>query len=140
MNKSLSRTISSLALAGLAGAFVSIAEPAEARKTQCQIKYTSCNNRCVGAYNDPIPCIHRTCDRQYDNCAAAEDKGGGKGGKGGRAGFGANTKQSGPVASGPYSPRGPMSPGPFAPGGMKSKQSGASGSGAPSRQPGFGRR
>lgn len=54
-------------------------EPAEARKTACQIKYTGCNDRCVSRHDDPIPCIKRTCDRQYDNCVAAEGGGKGKG-------------------------------------------------------------
>jgi hypothetical protein len=133
MSKHLSRTVlSSLALAGLAGAFVSMAEPAAARQTQCQQKFTGCNDRCFGRHDDPMPCIQRTCYRQYDNCVAAEDKGGkgggGKGGKGGKAGFGANTKPSGPVASGPFSPR-PANPG-LPTGGIKPKPDGGIGTGS----------
>ena len=72
MRKSI---ISTVALASLAGvALVYSAEPAAA-KSACQAKFNSCNSRGFAKYDDPFPCIHRTCDRQFDNCVAT---GGGK--------------------------------------------------------------
>jgi hypothetical protein len=118
MSNYLSKSIlSGLALAGLGVALLAGAGPAEARKTACQVKYSACNSRCMGAYNDPFPCIQRTCDRQYDNCAAAEGVGGGgKGGKGGRAGLVGSSQPN-------FSPR-TTNPGPLPQGGVKPTQNG----------------
>lgn len=70
-------------------------EPAAARKTACQVKYSGCNDRCFARHDDPIPCIKRTCDRQFDNCVAAEGGGKGKG----RGRFSAIPQKGGPAAS-----------------------------------------
>ena len=59
------------ALIGVAGSFLALAEPAEAAKKTCLQRYNACNQRCAGAAGpgqDWLPCIRRTCDRQYDNC------------------------------------------------------------------------
>jgi hypothetical protein len=109
----------SIALAGLAGAFLSAAEPAEARSISCSAKYQGCNRRCAaaaGSQGDWLPCIERTCNRQYDNCVAA-------GGRGPRRGLMATLKP-GPVASGPQTPRGPVNQGPFPLGGVQPKNGG----------------
>ncbi len=125
MNPFFSKSImSGIALAGLAGAFLSTATPAEAKKTQCQVKYSACNSRCFKVNDNPFPCIQRTCDRQYDNCAAAEGIGGGKGGKGGRAGLVAPVQQSGSVMSGPQTPLDATKIGPLIRSGMTPKENG----------------
>lgn len=135
MNTFFSKLItSSIALAGLAGALLASAEPAEARKmNSCQIKHSYCSERCImnNDYGQIGACIQRTCDRQHPGCGGESLGGGGKGGKGGRGGFVANTKPTGPVASGPQSPRGPVNPGPFPPGGMKPKQNNGWGGSGP---------
>ena len=113
MSKRFSKfVISSATLGGLAAVLLSAAGPAEAKRMSCIAKYRACNQRCAasaGANGDWVPCIQRTCNRQYDNCAE---------GGGGRAGLVAPTRP-GPVVSGPQSPRGPVNPGPFPPGGMR---------------------
>jgi hypothetical protein len=114
MNTFFSKSImSGVTLGGLAVALLAGAGPAEARPMSCLAKYQGCNQRCAaaaGSQGDWVPCIQRTCNRQYDNCVGA-------GGRGGRRGFVANLQQPGPVASGPQSPRRPGNSGPFVPGG-----------------------
>jgi len=76
-------------------------QPAFATKQTCQQKYLSCQQRCFNRHGDPLPCINRTCNKQFDNCAAA----------GGRANFSAKTakpvNQSSPVI-GPRKRGGPF--------------------------------
>ncbi|MEQ1713742.1 MAG: hypothetical protein ABL908_20430 [Hyphomicrobium sp.] len=82
LSKALRKAASAASVPVVALGFLAIGaavEPAAARKTACQVKYTGCNDRCFARYDDPVPCIHRTCDRQYDNCVAAEGGGKGKG-------------------------------------------------------------
>src|SRR5919202_3781329 len=59
--------VSGAALGGLAVMLLSGADPAEARPKSCLETYRGCTNRCVGRYDDAIPCIQRTCDKQYRN-------------------------------------------------------------------------
>ena len=86
--------VSGAALGGLAVMLLSGADPAEARPKSCLETYRGCTNRCVGRYDDAIPCIQRTCDKQYRNCEAV----------GRRAGLAAATRP-GVVAPIPQSPR-----------------------------------
>ena len=65
---------SMLVIAALAaGSFLTSAEPANAAKMSCMQKYRLCNQHCaaktkgIGSW---VPCIERTCNRQYDNCAS----------------------------------------------------------------------
>lgn len=65
--------LSATALIGLAGGFLAFAEPADAAKNTCLQRYRACNQRCAanaGRGGDWVPCINRTCNRQYDNCVA----------------------------------------------------------------------
>src|SRR3712207_949236 len=63
--------VSGLTLAGMTVALLAAAAPAQAAKQSCLQKYRACNQRCF-RYNDPVPCIHRTCERQMDNCLGAD--------------------------------------------------------------------
>lgn len=112
MNMFFSKHITSgVAVACLAGAFLAAAGPADARPMSCTAKFNGCSQRCAaaaGGQGDWMPCIQRTCNRQYDNCSG--------GGRAGRRGFVANLKQPGPIASGPQTPREPNKTGPFNPG------------------------
>jgi hypothetical protein len=63
--------LSFTALVGLAGGFLALTEPADAAKKTCIQRYRACNQRCAGATGpggDWMPCINRTCNKQYDNC------------------------------------------------------------------------
>jgi hypothetical protein len=125
-----SSLVPTVALAGLAGAFLTAAEPAEARQRSCRAKYNGCSQRCAaaaGGQGDWIPGIQRTCERQYQNCAGA----GGRERRPGRLGFVANPQQPGPIASGPQSPRSPVNQGPFPPGGVQPKNGGIVSGGMP---------
>jgi len=110
MNTVFSKFILSSATLGGLAALLAGADPAEARSMSCHARYQGCESRCARAYSDYIPCINRTCNRQYDNCVAG-------GGRAGRRGLVANPTQPGPVASGPQSPRRPGNSGPFVPSG-----------------------
>lgn|SRR5262245_12154392 len=138
MRKSM---ISTVALGGLASlVLLCAASPASAKAIeQCRNKYTSCIQHCAKAYDGPgdaattayTNCIRRTCDKQFDNCAASTGSGGNKVGtsadpvnpKGGPRG-----PLGGGVQNEPKSP--PKTTGPRAPLGGGVAQSGASGSGA----------
>jgi hypothetical protein len=76
MKKFLPKSIlSATALIGLAGSFLAFAEPAAAAKNTCLQRYNACNQRCAGAAGrdgDWMPCIQRTCNRQYDNCVGGK--------------------------------------------------------------------
>ena len=62
-------TLSAVALAGLASlALLSAATPAAAKKMTCLQKAQACERRCAARYQDYVPCIHRTCDKQYGTC------------------------------------------------------------------------
>jgi hypothetical protein len=62
--------IPTAALAGLAaGTLLYSAAPADA-KSQCLTKHQSCESRCAKRYGDFLPCIYRTCNKQYDNCVS----------------------------------------------------------------------
>ena len=66
MRKSI---ISAMALASLASLTVLYsAGPAEAKKMTCQQKAAACERRCAAAYKDYMPCIYRTCNKQYGTC------------------------------------------------------------------------
>ena len=57
-----------------AGSFLTSAETASAAKMSCIQKYRLCNQRCAGRTSGNgswLPCIERTCNRQYDNCASS---------------------------------------------------------------------
>jgi hypothetical protein len=61
--------ISVLALASLAAVtFLYSAGPADAKKSICQQKAAACENRCAAQYKDYMPCIYRTCVKQYGTC------------------------------------------------------------------------
>jgi len=70
MNTFFSKSImSGVTLGGLAVALLAGAGPAEARPMSCLAKYQGCNQRCAaaaGSQGDWVPCIQRTCNRQYD--------------------------------------------------------------------------
>jgi hypothetical protein len=99
--------MSGAALTGLALACLASAEPAEAKRGICHAKYQGCQGRCFRNYNDPLPCINRTCNVQFDNCEA-----------GGRRGLVAGTKQAGPFTPRPFGNR------PLESGSVKPKPSG----------------
>ena len=60
---------------GLIGAVLAT-HPAAAAKQSCQQRYLSCQQRCFKRNADPVPCINRTCNRQFDNCSAGTGKAG----------------------------------------------------------------
>jgi hypothetical protein len=92
MSKFFSKSIiPTVALAGLAGAFLVRVDPAEAKPMSCAARAQSCEQRCARNYSDFHICIYRTCTRQYNNCMGAG---------GGRRGLVANIRQPGPMASG----------------------------------------
>jgi hypothetical protein len=73
MRKIVSTSILSVgALAGLLGALLVSAEPAEAKRMTCLQKYRMCDRRCAGANGGLgdgwINCHFRTCSPQYENC------------------------------------------------------------------------
>lgn len=105
-------SIPSIALAALAGAFLSAAAPAEAR-SMCHKRYQACESRCARANADFFPCINRTCNPQYDNCEGI--------GRGKRAGLVAPNRPN-------MSPR-PANTG-LPTGGVKPKQDGGIGTGS----------
>ena len=123
MKKLFSTAIfSSAALTGLALACLAGAEPAEAKRGVCLTKYHGCQGRCFRAYDDPIPCINRTCNIQFDNCEAAE-----RPGRPGRRGLVAN-----PTQAAPHTPR-RFDNRPLESSGMKPKQTDGAGAGMPMR-------
>jgi hypothetical protein len=66
MRKSISSTV---AWAGLASLMLLYpAGPAAARKMTCLQKAQACESRCARAYRDYLPCIYRTCGKQYGTC------------------------------------------------------------------------
>jgi hypothetical protein len=64
-------TVASLALAGLGSAMV-LVTPKSAEAKTCVQKYRDCNSRCAARSVDHNwqNCIYRTCNPQYDRCAA----------------------------------------------------------------------
>jgi hypothetical protein len=105
MRKIVSTSILSVgALAGLLGAMLVTAEPAEAKKMTCLQKYHACDQRCARSYDSDgwVRCHYRTCAPQYDKCGS------------GRAGLVADKpKNPGATAKGPQSQR--VTSGPFVP-------------------------
>jgi hypothetical protein len=105
MRKIVSTSILSVgALAGLLGALLVAAEPAEAKKMTCLQKYKACDRRCAGS-NDAdgwVRCHYRTCAPQYDNCAS-----------GGARLVADKPKNPGATTKGPMSQR--VTSGPFVP-------------------------
>jgi hypothetical protein len=73
MRKIVSTSILSIgALAGLMGAFLVAAEPAEAKKMTCLQRYRACDQRCARSNdsNGWVNCHYRTCGPQYDQCSS----------------------------------------------------------------------
>ena len=57
-----------------ASSSLAFVESASAAKMSCIQKYRLCNQRCAGRTSGNgswLPCIERTCNRQYDNCASS---------------------------------------------------------------------
>jgi len=42
--------------------------PAAAKRDTCQRKAAACESRCAATYKDWVPCVYRTCVKQYGTC------------------------------------------------------------------------